>query len=140
MKMLLAFLFALLMPMAALAQDTSQQAADNAKTWLALIDAGQYDQSWTDASTAFKGAVTQAQWVGMVKPVREPLGAVVSRNLDPPGVELTKSLPGAPAGDYAIVHFATKFAKGGDTKETVILTMDGGAWKVAGSFIKPATP
>ena len=140
MKVLFTFLFALLMPMAALADDTSQQAADIAKSWLVLLDAGKYEQSWTDASTAFKGAVTQVQWVGMVKPVREPLGEVVSRNLDPPGVEFTKSLPNGVVGDFAIVHFATKFAKGGDTKETVILTMDGGAWKVAGSFIKPATP
>jgi len=140
MRMLLAFWFALLMPMAALADDSSQQATDSAKTWLALLDTGQYEQSWTDASTAFKGVVNQPQWVGMVKPVREPLGAVVSRNLDPPGVEFMKTLPNGVVGDFAIVHFATKFAKGGDMKETVILMMDGGAWKVAGSFIKPATP
>ncbi len=134
MKTLLAVIFALLIPTAALAADASQQATDSAKVWLALIDAGNTSQSWKDAAPLFQSRISEADWVKAVKPIRESLGAVVSRA--PAGVDLAKALPGAPDGDYAVVHFKTKFAKKADATETVTMMMDGGAWKCVGYFIK----
>ena len=133
MKSLLAIAFALLMPVAALAADASTDATNAAKAWLALVDTGNFAQSWTDSSTLMRARITQDQWTQSAKPVHETLGAVVSR--DPAGVDMMKSLPGAPDGDYAIVHFKTKFAKKADAKETVTMMMDGGKWKSAGYFI-----
>jgi hypothetical protein len=123
-----------MMPVVALAADTSQQASDSAKAWLTIIDAGNYSQSWKDAGSSFQSAVTEAKWAEMAKPIRDSVGALLSRV--PAGVEQTKSLPSAPPGDYAVVRFSTKFANKSDATETVIMLMDGGAWKVAGYFIK----
>ena len=133
MKSLLAIAFALLMPVAALA-DPSADATNAAKAWVALVDAGNYAQSWTDSSALMRTRVSQADWAKAAQPVHEMLGAVVSR--EPAGVDMMKALPGAPDGDYAIVHFKTKFAKKADAKETVTMMLDGGKWKSAGYFIQ----
>jgi hypothetical protein len=133
MKSLLAIAFALLLPVAALA-DPSGDAANAAKAWVALVDAGNYAQSYSDASALLKARITQDQWAQSAKPVHDTLGAVVSR--EPAGVDMMKALPGAPDGEYAIVHFKTTFAKKADAKETVTMMMDGGKWKSAGYFIQ----
>jgi hypothetical protein len=41
-------------------EDAAQKAAE---AWLALVDAGKYGESWEEAATYFKGAVTKDQWV-----------------------------------------------------------------------------
>jgi hypothetical protein len=133
MKSLLAIAFALLMPVAALAADASTDATNAAKAWLAFVDAGKFAQSWTDSSALMRARISQADWTKAAQPVHDQLGPVVSR--ETAGVDMVKALPGAPDGDYAIVHFKTKFAKKADAKETVTMMMDGGKWKSAGYFI-----
>jgi len=49
----------------------------------------------------------------------------------------TSTLPGAPAGDYALLAYSTDFAKKASATETVILMHDpDGKWRVSGYFIK----
>ena len=133
MKSLLAIAFALLLPIAALA-DPSADATNAAKAWVALVDAGNFAQSWTASSGLMQARISQADWAKAAQPVHDQLGPVISR--EPAGVDMMKALPGAPDGDYAIVHFKTKFAKKADAKETVTMMMDGGKWKSAGYFIQ----
>ena len=133
MKKIAALLFALLMPVAALA-DPSADATNAAKAWLALVDQGNYAKSWSESSSLMQAGISQDGWTNAAKPVHENLGAVVSR--EPAGVEMMKSLPGAPDGQYAIVHFKTRFEKKADGEETVTMMMDRGKWKAAGYFIK----
>lgn len=116
------------------AADQSQQVTDAAKSWLSLVDAGQYDRSWTEASKLFQAHVTQTQWTTEVKSAREPIGAVDSRNV--PAVRFTNSLPGVPDGQYAVLQFHSKFAHKAGAIETVTMMMDDGTWKLAGYFIK----
>ena len=82
----------------------------------------------------FRAQLGAATWAAQVRPVREPLGAVAAREF----VSATKSssLPGAPAGEYEIVQFRTRFAAKSDAVETVILVREGPAWKVAGYYIR----
>jgi len=134
MKLIFALVIALLLPVAAQAADPAAPATEAARSWLGLIDAGSYDRSWTQASALFRQRVSQDQWGGMVKSVRESLGAVVSR--EPAGAQLATTLPGAPDGKYAVVKFTTKFAKKASATETVTMMMDGGTWKAAGYFIQ----
>jgi hypothetical protein len=109
-----------------------QQAA---KSWLALTDAGKYAESWQAASPTFQSQVTQDQWTGAAQSVRDPLGKVQKRTLR--SGQHTHTLPGAPAGDYAVISYATDFAKKPAATETVILTHDtDGKWRVSGYFIK----
>lgn len=134
MKSILAFVFALLLlPVAALA-DASTDATGAAKAWLALVDAGNLAQSWTTSSGLMQARISQADWTKAAQPIHDQLGAVVSR--EAAGVQMMKSLPGAPDGDYAIVRFNTKFANKADAKETVTMMMEGGTWKCAGYFIQ----
>ena len=60
------------------AEKLAQEAAES---WLALVDAGKYSQSWNEAASFFKERVTAEQWESAVKSVREPLGKLESRIL-----------------------------------------------------------
>ncbi|HEY5894810.1 MAG TPA: DUF4019 domain-containing protein, partial [Chthoniobacterales bacterium] len=60
---------------------------------------------------------------------------LVSRKLK--SAKYTKTLPGAPDGEYVILQFNTTFANKKEAVETVtpMLAQDG-KWKVSGYFIK----
>ena len=132
-----AFLLGCLMTLAltfsaAAAPDGAKAQAD-AQAWLALIDGGKYADSWTQAASVFRSKGDQNTWASQVKSVRDQFGAVESRKDF--NVNLTKTLPGAPEGDYAIARFQTDFANKKQTVETVILTIEDGQWRVAGYLI-----
>jgi DNA-binding CsgD family transcriptional regulator len=105
-----------------------------ARKWVGLLDAGQWDASWQAAGTKFKAQLTSAQWTTMVQAVRQPLGRASSRILQS-AVE-TKTLPGAPAGDYQVVQFQTPFANQPNAVETVVLSREQVGWRVTGYFIR----
>jgi opacity protein-like surface antigen len=113
-------------------EDAAQKAAT---TWLALVDAGKYGESWQGAAEAFKQAVTQAQWQGALEKVRAPLGKVVSRKLK--SAKFTRELPGAPAGEYVVIQYDTDFKKNGATETVTPMKDKDGVWRVSGYFIKP---
>ena len=105
-----------------------------ARDWVALMDGGRWRDSWEAAGTLFRSQLTVEQWTAAVEPVRQPLGSVVSREFQ--SVIRTDSLPGAPAGEYEVIEFATRFAQREQAVETIILTREGGAWKVVGYFVR----
>ncbi len=111
-------------------------AAAAARDWLALIDGGRWEESWQQAGILFRSQITSGRWTQQVQPVREPLGAVVSRQLV--STDAAGDLPGAPAGEYAVLQFRTEFANMQDTIETVTLARDETGWAVIGYFIKRA--
>jgi len=112
--------------------------ADDAKAsaiaWLSLIDHQQYAQSWTEASAVFRGHITQENWASSVKGSLEPLGAVVSREIT--SVTMSKTLPGAPDGNYAVIRAKTVFKNKAQALETVTLSFEDGKWKTAGYFVR----
>src|SRR5579863_7368500 len=135
MKYVAAVVLALLIPVAARSADLDRQkATESAKSWLELIDAGEYAQSWKAASTLFKSHIPTAQWESAVKAARGPLGPVVARN--PAGTDFETALPGAPDGQYAVVKFDTKFTDKAAASETVTMAMDGDVWKTAGYYVR----
>src|SRR5215470_2117636 len=92
-------------------------ATDAALVWLALIDDGNYSQSWSNASSFFRGAVTQKSWETSLRGLRNPLGKVVSRGVMK--ANETESLPGAPDGNYVVIQLETSFAAKASATETV---------------------
>jgi hypothetical protein len=116
--------------------DSREAAAEAAALkWLALIDSGAYEQSWSAAASLFQAKVTQAQWEGAAAHVRGPLGAVQSRKLQ--SATFTRTPPGAPQGQYVIIQYSTVFANRPSATETVTPMKDtDGAWHVAGYYIK----
>lgn len=121
---------------AAFAQEKPEQLAQQSSdAWLALVDSGKYADSWQEAASIFKMHVTQDQWTKMVGPVREPLGKVVTRKLK--SAQYTKTLPGAPDGEYVVIQYDTSFEHKPAAVETITPMLDkDGKWRVSGYFIK----
>ncbi|MGP0018773.1 MAG: DUF4019 domain-containing protein [Candidatus Sulfotelmatobacter sp.] len=116
-------------------QKPEQLAQASSDAWLALVDSGKYANSWDEAAQLFKSAVTKDQWLSALGQVRTPQGKVVSRKLK--SATYTKTLPGAPAGEYVVVQYDTNFEKKQGAVETVTPMLDkDGKWRVSGYFIK----
>ncbi|MBA4371818.1 MAG: hypothetical protein C0402_03025 [Thermodesulfovibrio sp.] len=120
----------------ALAGPSEEKAAVKAaQDWLALIDTEKYAESWTESAALFRSAVTAAQWSGQVKGVRVPLGRVMKRTVR--SKNYSKSLPGAPDGEYVVIQFETSFENKKNAVETVTPMLDkDGRWRVSGYYIK----
>ncbi|MDS4021480.1 MAG: DUF4019 domain-containing protein [Candidatus Competibacter sp.] len=117
------------------ADNATGKAQTAALAWLALVDAEKYGQSWNEAALLFRSAVMQVDWVNAVTAVRAPLGALKSRTLK--SANFTRSLPGAPDGEYVVIQFDSQFEHKASAVETVTPMRDkDGIWRVAGYYIK----
>lgn len=134
MKLGILAVLALLWVAPALAGPAEDDAAAAAKSWLAVVDAKNYPESWKDAADLFQQGVSEARWNGMVQDIRNKVGAVKSREFQT--AELTKTLPSMPDGDYAIVSFQTDFETKGPSTEVITLVREHGKWKVGGYYIQ----
>ena len=105
-----------------------------ASQWIALLDNGQWDESWQAAAIVFKAQLTSEKWTPMIQSLRTPLGRVSSRALQ--SAVRTSTLPGAPAGDYQVLQFKTRFATKPDAIETIVLSREKVGWRVSGYFIR----
>jgi hypothetical protein len=98
-----------------------------ALSWLALIDAGNYDDSWSRASALLQQRQMPDRWQARLKRLRDALGSVSMRS--EAGISFSKSLPGFPDGSYATVRFQSSFLKQRDAAETVSLRLEDGRWR-----------
>ena len=118
------------------AEEAARKAAgEAAKSWLALVDAGEYARSWSAASALFQKQVTADRWEQTVRGVRGELGKLVSRKAEK--ADYSRTLPGAPDGEYVVQQYASAFENKKEAMETVVtLREKDGSWKVVGYFIK----
>jgi hypothetical protein len=115
--------------------DVVKKAQDAAKAWLALIDSGQYGRSWDDAALIFKTSVSKADWENMCRSVRAPLGSVKSRTVK--SATFTRTLPGAPDGEYVVIQYDTRFENKASAVETVTpMHEKDGSWRISGYYIR----
>lgn len=115
--------------------DPTDLAKAAATHWLTLADTGDYAASWDQAADAFQAAIAKPKWTAAMQSVRSPLGAARSRRLR--SAEYTRSLAGAPEGEYVVVQFETTFENRPGAIETVTPVKGrDGAWRVSGYFIK----
>ena len=106
-----------------------------ATTWLALLDAGKYGESWEAAAAYFKSAVNKNYWLQILPGVRDPFGRMVSRELI--SKTYARSLPDAPDGEYVVIQFKTSFENKNTAIETVTPMLDSdGIWRVSGYYIR----
>ncbi|MGZ5081591.1 MAG: DUF4019 domain-containing protein [Usitatibacter sp.] len=107
------------------------QAAD---AWLALIDGQRYGESWDQASQLFQDATPRLKWETTAQSTRGPLGAVQGRKMH--SATYTRTLPGAPPGEYVVIRYETHFVNRPFSTETVTPSREkDGTWKVSGYFI-----
>jgi hypothetical protein len=108
-------------------------AASNA--WLNLVDKAKYAESWDEAATYFKNAVTKEQWERSLQGVRKPLGSVIQRQLK--SKQYSTTLPGAPDGEYVVIQYDTSFENKKSSVETVTpMREHDGRWRVSGYYIR----
>jgi hypothetical protein len=106
-----------------------------AQAWLAHVDAGRNGESWDEAATFFRESIPKVQWQTAVDKARGPLGVVIARKLR--SATYAHTLPGAPAGDYFVIQFDTRFENRPVSTETVTpMREKDGSWRVAGYFIR----
>jgi hypothetical protein len=133
-------MLALLLCSVAFAQDEAakrEAAQQSARSWLAIVDRGDYGTSWQEASSFFQTKISKADWEKALQQVRTPLGAAGSRTLM--GSLYQTDVSDAPKGEYVIIQYKVSFASGGPFIETITPMLDkDGKWRVSGYFIKPA--
>ncbi len=121
--------------LAASAQNAKEKAAiASAKQWLALVDAGNYADSWEQAAPMFKNAVSKEEWAKALQASRAPLGKLRAR--EEKSVSYKTSLPGAPDGQYVVMQFNSSFEHKKSAVETVTTQLNGGQWQVVGYYLK----
>lgn len=126
---------ACLFSVASFAGDAETEAVKAAKSWLALVDAGDYGESWTQSAELFRKAVTPEKWEQALKATRNPFGDLVSRELK--STQFFTSLPGAPDGEYVVIQFTTSYENKKEAVETITPMKDpDGVWRVSGYFVK----
>lgn len=106
-----------------------------ANAWLALVDAGEYEESWREAASGLQDAVTPAVWETSLTDARSQFGAFGERTLT--SSQQVTDPPGAPAGDYVILQYSTAVPGDRTVTETVVPMKEGDAWKVSGYFVQP---
>ena len=118
------------------ANEVAEKAAVTASgAWLSLVDEGNYAESWNQTSALFKAAVTKDRWEQSLKAARDPLGKLMVRKLK--SKQYTKTLPGAPDGEYVVIQYETTFEKKQSAIETITPMLDkDGKWRVSGYYIK----
>src|ERR1700692_3358620 len=124
------FLFAASPKALASAEDQIDDALVVSKAWVALIDAGQYDDSYASACGAMHDKVPQDRWAEVLKALRTPWGPVLSRRqishiYKPNGYEGSE-------GEYMVITYDTSFQRFSSATEIVVLKWEGGKWRGAG--------
>ena len=129
------FLGLVQVPAAHAPQTPEQLAQQSADAWLALVDSGKFADSWQEASSLFKAHVRKEEWQNIMHASREPFGKIISRKLL--GAKYTRTLPGAPDGEYVVIQCDSSFEHKQSAIETITPMVDkDGQWRVSGYFIK----
>ncbi|MEF8760859.1 MAG: DUF4019 domain-containing protein [Candidatus Accumulibacter sp. UW25] len=111
------------------------QAKAAATSWLALVDAGNYAASWQQTAGLFQSAISEQSWVSAVQATRASLGALQSRQVA--SATYTRTLPGAPPGEYVVIKYTSKFAGRASAVETVTpMKEKNDSWRVLGYYVQ----
>jgi hypothetical protein len=128
-------LMATVFPASAGIQEKEAEAVQAAEKWLSLVEREKYGESWKEGAEFFRNAITQEKWEQALQTVRKPLGKLRSRTIK--SKTFTRSLPGAPDGEYVVIQFESSFAKKKSAQETITpMLEDDGKWRVSGYFIR----
>ena len=113
--------------------ETAAKAA--ADIWLALVDDNRYEPSYQTAAGIFLKIITKEQWAKLAGNGRNLLGKLRTRAVK--DTKFSPTMPGAPDGQYIVIHYDASFEKKAAAVETVTTLLDtDGQWKVCGYFIR----
>jgi hypothetical protein len=121
-------------PAPATRDDWEHAARAAADSWLGVIDAARYRESWVAASAAARSVFPEDDWVRSIAGMRNRLGPLQSRTLV--ATRRDPELPGAPPADYVIVEYRTRFANDPAATEQVIMVFENGVWRGFGYSVR----
>ena len=112
------------------AGDAEKAGIQVAESWLVLVDGGKYSESWDEAASLLKRAITKEKWDQSLEAIRPPLGDVVSRNVK--STKYATSLPQNQDIEYVVIQYTTTFKNKERAIETVTPMKDqDGKWRVS---------
>jgi hypothetical protein len=128
--------------------EAEEQAVVRAEEWLALVDAGDFEESWEHTASHFKSGIfekhffksgiSKQQWQSSLRTVQESLGKAVLRRLK--SKLYTTELPWELAAEYMVIEYETTFDRQMNRTEIVILMKESdGEWRVSGYKFKAGT-
>ena len=109
----------LALPVGAEPSSTDHLSAQEAVSFLELMDQAHYDDAWLSLSPLFQSLNNQAQWQNRQQTIRAAYGALSSRQLDRISYRQTYTL--SPDGAYVVVQFESSYTNKANTIETVVL-------------------
>ena len=121
-------------------EDTTKKAAAAAMvSWLRGTDAGRYADSWKQASTLFKKAVSSSEWETALKSARTPLGPCIERKLASALFQQEVPMPGGitQKGEFVVAQYESSFANLKYALEIITFEKESdGVWRASGYYIK----
>lgn len=115
----------------AVAQEAEDKARFAAEQWIVLVDDGQYEQSWKEASKSFQSWITADDWLKKAAADRQQLGPKLRRRLKE--IKPSDSAKGQPQGQYVFVKYQSSFEKKKKLVETITTVLEpDGVWRVSG--------
>ena len=102
--------------------------------FLGYLDQGRYADSYAYTGMLIRAQLDREAFASQIQKTRAGTGALQSRELIDAGY--ATSVPGAPEGQYVILHYHASFANRQDAVETVTLAFAKGYWRVSGYYIK----
>src|SRR4030095_710464 len=118
-----------------------QTASIAAEKWLALVDSGDFAQSWDQSSSIFRDGVqtsvlfnrgmSEQRWRSSAAALQTQLGKAESRSLR--SKRYTEALPDEPDGAYVVLEYQTSFGGQNNVVEKVtVMKEEDGEWRVSG--------
>lgn len=101
-------------------------AAQAAESWLELVDAGRWEDSYKGTGNQFQALNTLERWTQAARSVHEPLGPMLTRDL------IANEFVPAPPDGYQMIKFRSSYANKAQQMETITLVWADEAWKVVG--------
>ena len=112
-----------------------EQAAERqALGFLGYLDHGRYADSYAYTGMLIRTQLDRDSFAKQLEKARAGTGALLSRELIDAGYATT--VPGAPEGQYVVLHYSASFANRQEAVETMTLAFAKGYWRVSGYYIK----
>jgi hypothetical protein len=111
-----------------------QAAQRQALGFLAYLDHARFADSYAYTGMLIRAQVDRESFSAQIEKARAGTGAMQSRELMDANYATT--VPGAPDGQYVVLHYHTSFANRQDAVETLTLAFAKGYWRVSGYYIK----
>ena len=106
-----------------------------AEHFLVLLDKGEYNQCWENASELFRTSSVKLQWEERIGHLRDQFGKLNHRQLR--YSKTIQDAEGAPEGDYFFLIYGSSFAAKDSAIETITVMKElDGRWRVSGYSLK----